>query len=77
MVRLSLAIGRHKESSGKEPTAGHDNNSGRSKQFRTSLKGLLRLPVGDEQRASIDLGDIREMANEDGTPRQSLSANPS
>ncbi|KAJ2786634.1 hypothetical protein GGI15_001349 [Coemansia interrupta] len=77
MGRLSLAIGRHKESSSKEPGDAHDGGATRSKQFRTSLKGFLRLPVGDEQRASIDLGDIREMANEDGTPRHSLSAKPS
>ncbi|KAJ2707636.1 hypothetical protein FB645_000613 [Coemansia sp. IMI 203386] len=67
MGRLSLAIGRQK-----------DNGDGRSKSkhFRTSLKGLLRLP-NSEERASIDLGNIREHANEDSTPRHSVSATQS
>ncbi|KAJ2853194.1 hypothetical protein J3B02_003255, partial [Coemansia erecta] len=67
MGRLSLAIGRQK-----------DNNDGRrkSKHFRSSLKGLLRLPSSDE-RASIDLGNIRTLANEDGALRHSISAKQS
>ncbi|KAJ1814500.1 hypothetical protein LPJ75_002745, partial [Coemansia sp. RSA 2598] len=67
MGRLSLAIGRQKDSS--------DGRS-KTKHFRSSLKGLLRLPNGEE-RASIDLGSIGALAGEDGTPQRSISAKPS
>ncbi|KAJ2473221.1 hypothetical protein GGI02_001018 [Coemansia sp. RSA 2322] len=54
MGRLSLAIGRHREHS--------DGRGGRSKHFRSSLKGLLGIP--SSERASVDLGDLGEQAEE-------------
>ncbi|KAJ2725174.1 hypothetical protein GGI07_001436 [Coemansia sp. Benny D115] len=76
MGRLSLGISRHREQQQQQqqpsPAALNEGRSSRSRHLRTSLKGLLGLPAGEE-RGSIDLGDIAESIKELGSPRHSFS----
>lgn len=60
MGRLSLAIGRHKDSD--------SNNTNKSKHIRSSLRGFLGIQAAE--RTSVDLGDVGDKSSreEDSLP---------